>query len=431
MRLVIVGLVVSCLAVTACRQSHDELPSGPSTDNALDARVDDVAPTFDGDTQSSSPEDIGPVSRDVEPDVDVREPLPDFDPELWRTRECFGVETLEPVSDKPFEMPERTNPDPTLTEEEVLEQAPAAHGARMAAARALQPGSNYVYDLFSPGGREVQLYFYSYTDRTDHELSFEQTNMTVLVNYRPVQAEWTRWNAGRTERLLQATGTGVDFAPPKQVELIDITIPREAFPTEGVYDISFGMHSASSTLSPQTITWRLALYNGGYDRRTRPCTPPPIESDYQPIETALLGAALGGHALLIFPENIGWYSQARGEPIRAAGGTTLTFYASAYRLGGHPRVTVAQPTVNGVPTGEPHWYQQGGPTATHRFKWIDDRFTFDVTIPDEPGQYDVVVMNWETPYEVYRDLDGTRLPRVTNGVRVAKHSNPIRFVVEE
>lgn len=230
-------------------------------------------------------------------------------------------------------------------------------------------------------------------------------------------------------KLSEGVGTSFTFEFPREIEIIDITIPRETFLENRAYDISLGMASTSTVKSATTTARRLVLYNGGYEIPARPCAAPRLESHFRPIEIALLGARRDSLIFADVTENI---EQARKAPTYVEGGSTVTVYGSLFRHEDSVRVTALQPTVNGEPFGELIWATKGGPfPRPGTYAYVDARYSFTYDVPAEPGLYEIVVMSWEYPFETWRELDGDRIPNVTSASSPREHSNSIRLVVPE
>ncbi len=387
-------------------------PAGGTDASSVDDEQD--ATTIDAD-------DAGPSGP---------EPLPSIDGALWEFRQCEGETPMSSPSDEKFRMPNRDSIDPEFDARQARAAAEGEEGQIVVADPALQQGKVFAYDFFSPGGRDVTLHYYPYvTTRTAEQLSKERMNLTVLVDYEPVEATWTRWSDDRSTALDTALGTGISFGPPRQFELIEVTIPAEAFPQRRAYEISLGMLSVSSLLVDRHSAWRMRLYNGGYEVPSRPCANEPLDIEERTeIEFALQN---GARELLLFPETIEDFWTTHGRPLEVKPGETIRFYASGFRDGKGPSAAVAVPTANGIPIGSPKWWRHGPAWVGAALPPIDTRFSFSYTVPDEPGTYDVYVLSWTDPFETGRDLDGNRINGVYFSSKPRGHSNGIRLVVPE
>ncbi len=329
-----------------------------------------------------------------------------------------------------FRMLQRDSIDPEFDSQQARRAAQGEEGRIVVAAPELQQGKVIAYDFFSPGGRDVTLHYYPYvTTRTAEELSKERMNLTILVDYEPVEATWTRWNDDRSAALDSAVATGFSFGPPREFELIEVTIPADAFPEHRAYEISLGMLSVSSLLVDRHTAWRMRLYNGGYDVPPRPCANQPLGVDERTeIEFALQN---GARELLLFPEIIEDFWTTHGRPLQVEPGETIRFYATGLRDGKGASAAVAVPTVNGIPIGSPRWWSHGPGWVGAALPPIDTRFSFSYTVPEEPGVYDVYVQSWTDPFETGRDLDGNSINGVYFTPKPTSHSNGIRLVVPE
>lgn len=378
--------------------------------------AEDASLAQDAESVEDAPAD--PSNGDVEY-------FPAFDPELWGYRPCGGTFAIHPVTNDPFSMPAREpGPNPVQTASEVLRSAPSANEVyRLLAAQKLEPGSELVYDLFSPRSEDVHLYLYATTDRSAEELAKERAILTVMVDYQPADAIWERWSDDHQTVLAGAEGPAFSFPAPRRVEIIELKIPSSNFPDARAYEISLGMEITSTALGPKSHSRRLVLYNGGYEIKQRPCARAALFEEATDIERWLFGLSLG--PVMLFTDLTGPDDDHK-TITTVPGGSTIRIYATAFRMATSPRVTALQPTVNGEPLGEPIWLTIGG-ANTQSYPFVDGRFSFEYTVPEAPGLYEIVVFTWEDAFETFRDLDGNRIEGRTSR---SKNSNSIRLFVE-
>lgn len=359
--------------------------------------------------------------------------FPNFNPANWRTAGCSGQTSMMPVSESEFEIPDRApapNPVRTESEQRALFSGNGVSGYTLLADPTLHACPDWVYDLFAEEPQDVRLYFYPVLTRNDALLAHQRLLFTLLVDYEPVQATWTRWDAERTSATASNVGSSFVIESPKQVELVDIVIPAEVFQERRAYEIALAVESSSSVRSTDlNAARRIVLYNGGFGVPDRPCTAENLGAESLPIEVEARGVS---KVSLIFSDATESIEQLRREPTYIEGGTSVTLYGSLYRRWESASVMALRPTANGEPFGSTMWFESGGVgPAPGSPMYIDARFSFTYDVPTEPGLYEVVVMSWEDPFESWRDLDGNRIPGVTSRSSPTKHSNSIRFVVQE
>ena len=411
-------LILALLACAGC-STPPSVPGGPKDAGSIDVLERDIS------VHSDVVEEQTPLGNDE----DAAPYLPQFDPVHWETQTCEGLVEIPPVTADPFVVPDRDPPVfPVRTASEQRQLFPAANGNTLLAPAALEPGPEWVYDLFASEPQDVQLYFYDVTSRTEDELAAQRTMFTLLVDYKPVRAVWTRWDDERLEPIATSESYGFSFDVPRNVEIVDIKVPAAAFPERRAYEISLGVQSTSTLLNSERSSRRLVLYNGGYQTPPRPCAIPALWGDALPIERHFFGAT--GGPVLLFSEHNDDFAQLTKQPTFVEPGTTVKFYATLFRRARVSRVTALQPAVNGVPFGDVVWLTQGG-ANTQSYPFVDGRFTFEYKVPNEPGLYEVVVYTWEDPFETFRDLDGNRVPNKTSNGSVARNSNSIRLVVRD
>ena len=346
-----------------------------------------------------------------------------FDPAFWDTPTCSGAVQLPPISNQPFEEPERPQgPYPSLTRAQADALFNYGNGSILLVDRELNPGDSFVHDLFSPTAQDVTLYFYGFTDRSEERRLGQKVVFTVLVDYVPVVAMWTRWDDSHVEPMLQTQGSHMAFENPRRIELVEVTIPASQFPQARIYEISFAQMEAPHSNSSRSSR-RLVLYNGGYALPSQPCALPPLGDEITEFEKVLFPA---GIAATIFGEATEHEGHLRGEPMVAKPGAKLTLHGTFWRTALSPKITVVQPIVNGAPVGQPLWITQGGDNP-HRYQLIDARFTFEVTLPAEPGVHAVSLATWEDPYRPCRDLEGNDIRGCSKSGSVSRHSNVLRF----
>ncbi|MFP4597484.1 MAG: hypothetical protein ACLFVJ_04480 [Persicimonas sp.] len=414
-----VGLCL-CLAATAC-QSNPPQDSHVVVDDSPDGNAGDETADADQDSDSDEAE-TGDV-RQADPD-----PL-EFDEALWhQPNPCEGEVTYDDP-DKNFEMPERPpDTDPVHDRDEVVSRLGSLprQGFSIRPSATLEPGGGRSFQLFSEPGTDLTFHVYVINNYDD--LSSFRINLLMMVDYEPVEATYERWAPDRDNQLWERRATGVNFPVEYDVEIIDVTIPAEVFDEQRMYELAISVRSTTIERRPTSDVRRYALYNGGYQRPSRPCVEPRLDQPVTDFEK-YLGSRIGSTLGLLFFEGITGRNDLR-EEIIVEPGETRSIYLSAQRsaVQGGPRPTVMVPLMDGEPVGEPWWINQGDDSGTPA-AYIDARKSFDMTFPDEPGVYEVQLATWEDPYEIARDIDGNRIGEVSEGGYINVNSNALRFRV--
>ncbi|QDG50856.1 hypothetical protein FIV42_08960 [Persicimonas caeni] len=254
-----------------------------------------------------------------------------------------------------------------------------------------------------------------------------------MVDYEPVQATYARWKPDRSEKLLETTATGINFDIDSDFEILDVTIPASAFPDRRMYEISVSFNVTVPRGGRTGEAYRFALFNGGYDRPSRPCAEPRLDIPWSDWERQMYLYAASMNIGPLFYDGITDALDTQSL-IDVEPGETRRMYFSALstsdQQGGKPTVLV--PLFEGEPMGPVWWITQGNARGDYRTR-VDARKSFEVTFPEEPGIYVVQVATWEDPYLYWRDRDGTRNDDVSFGSSRDLHesSNPLHFRVVE
>ena len=418
------------LGSCACQQMPDQL--GERIDVNLDAEDVTVDTSGvrgkDGDNDVANDDALGHVD-----DGSDAVPL-SFDASLWQQdNSCQGEETYPPANDT-FAMPNgQAASDPIKTRADVVQDLGGRlreeeQGFGLFVDPALKPDDPEVFAIYAQPGTDVKIYLYAINNYED--LSSYRLNLTVMVDYEPVQARYVRWNPDRTQQWSDTKETGISFPIRSDVEIIDITLPGELFSERRMHEIALYTQATTTEGGPNGEARRFALYNGGYDRPSRPCAEPRLGTEAVGIERYIIAAERTDHLAALFVGGVE-SRQALRDVIAVAPGETRQFYLSVYRDDFYegPNPTVLVPLLNGEPIGPTWWVTQGEDNDSSGWDTIDARKTFEVTFPDEPGIYEVEVASWEDPYQLYRNRNGTRVRGVSNGSGLTEGSNALRFRV--
>lgn len=402
-----------------------------STDSELDSNQPQDGSTEDVETEEP---DIADGSDDAT-DSGLSVTFENFDPSLWLESNSCATEVTYPPVDEEFELFWRDPPanEPVVTANELRQELADVgglplQGGSVRIAQSMRPGPDWPYDLYAVPGLNVPLHVYVINNYED--LSTFRLNLSVLVDYQPVEASYTRWNPDRTEELFTRTTSGVSFSIDSKVEIIDIVLPGHLFDEERMYEIALSFQT-STDRRPIGHSRRFALYNGGYDRPAHPCAEARLDAESTEIETALRSRISDDLGPLFFHGIKD--KDAIQRTIDVAPGETMRMYFSAlptlYESG--PKPTVLVPVLDGKPIGPTWWITQGGGPESEYRNRIDARKSFEVTFPEEPGIYEVQVFSWEDPYRIWRTRDGVKQEGVSDGSGLRENSNALRFRVVE
>lgn len=348
----------------------------------------------------------------------------------WKlTENCGPPIARGPASEQPFKIPRRPSPtSPALTRSDLVERygEPLPNLSFIAPDPSHQPDDGFIVDLWANHGDDVKFYV-SLAHPLAQDLETHRTHFTLLVNYEPVEARYTRWDQERENVLEDVQRHGAWYPRRTDVEFFDITIPAAAFGRAGVHEISVAYEfTNTSKLRKNGESRRYTLFYGGFSQEPAPCVPEPLNAAATEHEYEFSGYHMSDDTIFISHDGM---APTKNHVIRIEPGATIEFIASHFRMNEVPTPVVAQPLLNGEPVGGSYMTSNGGPGAAPR-DIIDARKTFSVTFPEEPGLYEVMVAEWPHGYELTRFPDGTDNPDVTRG-RASENSNALRFEILE
>ena len=294
---------------------------------------------------------------------------------------------------------------------------------------ALKPDDPKVFASYSKPTTDVKIYLYAINNYED--LSSFRLNLTVMVDYAPVEARYVRWNPDRTQKWSDTKRTGINFPLRSDVEIIDIMLPGELFSERRMHEIAIFVDSTTTERRSWAQARRFALYNGGFDRPSHPCAEARLSADAVEIERFIFPKAMADDFGALFFDGI--TADDLRQTVEVTPGETKRFYLTVFRDDFHegPNPTVLVPFLNGEPFGPTWWVTQGEDDASSDWDTIDARKSFEVTFPEEPGIYEVEVASWEDPYRLYRNRNGTLVQGVSDGGGPTEGSNALRFRVVE
>lgn len=281
----------------------------------------------------------------------------------------------------------------------------------------LEP-SDTVRELYASYGRDVKIHFVTMHPRDRYGDS--SLKVTVLLNYRPThEVIYEHLDARRSRVVESHVGTDAEFSIDGAVEIVDVTIPSEAFDGPGRYDIGFGWGADGPVDYP--AGWRrIYVYYGGCSPLAHPCAEKSKHSKMNDDERTIAQKYLVGGYL--YPA--GKHSD-RGplEKIEVSGGSEVTLRYSI-QPGEYTTSYVVAPFINDRPTKMRRlFYITPSPPGLY----VSARREITLQIPNRPGKYEVDLGMWDAPFLDYRE--STRWEIEPAGRNYA--TNSVTYVVKE
>jgi hypothetical protein len=255
--------------------------------------------------------------------------------------------------------------------------------------------------------------------------------LTAMIDYEPVEFGYTRWLTERGEDYEAGTSRGIRFEMDDSVELFDIVLDASHFKPEHVHQVSIVM--AKKSLTHRRIDREnfvdFTLYFEGYEFPDLPaCFEDALRKVANSIEEEIF-LELGNRDGVLFVPDVQDAENIQ-EPVHVAPGETVPLNLSIIENRWPPtRPSVAVPFLNGEPLDEKWFFIHALRTEDSLDFEVSLRKEFEVTLPEEPGTYDVFVSVGREPFLPSHDLDGERIERQSAFSSVA--TNIVRFVVEE
>lgn len=395
------------------------------SDAALDSATDSA--TADGDTDGASAVDAATDAGEsfwVSPD----------DISLWmQDRSCDGPgRTVEQVWDGPFEMPDTAHRSLRITRTEIEEMfgSPLPPSKNAFVDTSLTDVvDDLQYDIFVEPGDD--LVFYTYLTSTYGPDIENHYMVTPMLDYESVEVDFTRFSDDRTEIIDATTDTGIAFESTGVLDIIDIRIPAAHFTPGRMHEVAIAIRGEAVQLHKQGITVRFQVWYGGVEPPSDPlpCVVPELDDEITDFERAIFNGGATVARIFTIPN-----PRMDNDFIRdARPGETVRIYSSIYAFLPNPErafEVMFWPTLDGRPIGEPWWRSYRKSDQGRNFE-IDDRHYFDVTLPDEPGIYQVALKAYEDPWVRWRAFGSdVRNDHVANR-GVNEGSNVLRFRVTE
>jgi len=298
-------------------------------------------------------------------------------------------------------------------------------------------GDGTPFHAFVQDGEDVVVSFYSGHESRIWDFREEPFYglMTVMLNYEPVQARYTRWSPDRSEVMEEHTGAGFTYVAEHPLEIVEVRIPASEF-SRGTQELGIFSHVAPANTAIVGFYRRFHVHKNAITPMEFPCFEPPLGANPNALERKLFEFRdQVFSSVVLIPEKM-LNREALFEthkPIEAAPGERITVFASAPRSGGLPGDTYLGAIL--FLNDEPQWDKSeffatsktGGLTAG----LIDWRRTFTVELPEEPGVHTIRIASWTDPFTLGVMLDGSLAePRQSLSVDI-NGSNVLTFLVRE
>jgi hypothetical protein len=415
--------------ITLLDMSSPEDMSSTSVHDLFDMK--DQARTNDAGDKGLSTPDLGrDGQRDSAEDKEVR--FVEFLQSEWeKETPCRGDVTPAPI-EREFEYPASSAADNYgKSSREELEMF--ANGASYTDIHRWTFDSNLRPDqrgtlLFRQDDEDVRIYLHTTVHPDD--VYRAAGILTVLVDYKPVEATY-KYSQDRWENLLfSKMATGTRFPIDTQFSMMEVILPAELFTEERIYEIAVGQTTVQYGASNGGIYRKVHLLNRSTEQPSHPCHEEPLGEPANTIEYGLISENIST-GVLLFPTYYPALSEVAFERLLPATPNQKVqinlSLVSKFNAEDRTRPVFLKPLLDGKPL-EDQWRVSLSPKSPGSFN-IDARKTFEVTLPEEPGIYEVSMAVWHDPNMMAVDLDGDTREGISTGGRGAT-SNLLRFEVK-
>jgi len=196
------------------------------------------------------------------------------------------------------------------------------------------------FHAFIQDGEDVRINLYSGNETRRWDFREEPFHglVTVMVDYEPVEATYTRWNPERTEVIEEHTGPAFTYTTQHPLELIDIRIPASAF-SRGTKELALFSQVAPANTATEGFYRRLHVHKDEIAQMEFPCLEPPLGDDPNALERELFkrGDQVFSSVVLVPEKMLNQQALFRTrKPSDARPGERINLLASAPRSGARP-----------------------------------------------------------------------------------------------
>lgn len=366
------------------------------------------------------------MEADAGPDAPAPYPDRPVNSSPYLCDEDGGTVWYEP-SLETFAPPDREGGGPTTRDEWIEEfngQLPES-AKSISAAPELEPGGRVPQTLFAELDQDVRLHLTTVHPRDHYERA--RLAVSVLVNYEPVQAVFEHYTPNRERVRKIEQGEGVYWPITGDVEVVDIVIPPDAFARPGMYDIALFNTVAVPGRDTLAIR-RFRLYRGDYRRQPHECLRVGEIRDMTPRENEIRQFALQLQALLYLPDKTP--TELQGPLSAEPGETVQVDYALLPVDDEVVRPFALVPFLNGQPLDWREFVVAPGGESWADPGEVAHRGQFEVTLPGEPGVYNLMLAAWPYPFLEGGEVVGAGVGEVPGRMPRGLGSTVLHFVVE-
>jgi hypothetical protein len=368
------------------------------------------------------------------------------DADMSSSKEIKFVEFLQSDWEQETPCSGLVKPNSIESEFKYPPEAQAYHIGKSSRAELMESAQNNVYTFIHrvnfdanlrPDNRSIILHrnndedvhIYIHTTILPEDIDRTKGMLTVLLDYKQVDATYKfsqdRWD----NQIFTKKSNGVRFPIDTQFSMMEVILPSELFKEERMYEIAIGQITSRYDGTDGGIFRKIHLFNKSYTQLSHPCFEEPLRKPANTIEYGLVREAVSADVLL-FPTYYPAVNEIAFERLLPAepGQKVQINLSLRSRLNAKDRTrpVFLKPLLDGKPL-EDEWRVSLAPEGPGSFN-IDARKTFEVTLPEEPGIYEVSVGVWHDPHLMAVDLEGNAQRGISTG-NGGDTSNLLRFNV--
>lgn len=419
--LLLFGLCLALSTGTGCKSEDGDAPSTRGDTERADKWLD-------ADTGPAQQLDVGAdVKVDIASDIGSDTPMrsrrcPEEEPSNSSPYLCdedCGFVDRDPARE--FRIPDRPEYGGRLTAKELKERFPngqfPTNGGSLRLPDSAEPNQNHD-EAWLRYGQDLRIYFAPVQSRAEYGDS--TIKVTVVLNYKPVDATYEHVSGDRRTVLRRVEGHAGEFPVDGPIELIDVTIPSEAFERKGRYDVGIGWNAYGDITRPGG--WeRIRVYYGGTEPPTHRCVRRGSITDRKDVELSISKRYFAD--AVVYP---GGRHANKGpfDPIEVDAGEQVAVDYGVDPLTDARTAMAIVPMMNGEPLDK-RIFAFTPERRGIRKTGFRDRFI--VQIPNDPGEYEVELGMWPLPF--LDRADWHEFDLASNGHY--NGTNHLKFVVKE
>ena len=217
--------------------------------------------------------------------------------------------------------------------------------------------------------------------------------MTVLVNYKAVQAEWEL--IGNTDEEIESshTGAGFQFDFDETKEVVNVRIPFAEFSEPGFYEVVLWYQVSGPRQYVFGSGHRLSLWNQTASRQAHPCNSPGEARPISPAERSVQNFLTSAETISYSSDDFGVEHLRSGITVEPQSTVRVEYFVpSTVRFGDTEYNVAIFPMLNGKLL-EPTTFLRrpaGRVDASVEPTYFDTLYSnsIEFTAPEEPGEYD-------------------------------------------